>query len=260
MPESLYPDIVPADSASLNAMTKRLLWRWGLVMLLCANVGSMAWVVAHLWEAGHERDAWVLGFVSCALCTWNLTFFPACMRARLDPHQDSQPSDALVAVILIGQIVLELGCRHYTHLEVSGGWKHWPAMVSAVYAVTLVRSRLWLITALVFPVVAMAGVDWLNGGWAYPISSGVATACAHMFVAVYSRLAVYAHGQAKQAVLMNEQLRAANQRIAEQADQTALLAVAQERNRMAQDIHDAVGHSITVVNAQLAAAATLLPD
>lgn len=54
------------------------------------------------------------------------------------------------------------------------------------------------------------------------------------------------------------ELRTANAQLELQAEQAALLAVEQERNRLAREIHDAVGHSLTVVGAQLDVAESLM--
>ncbi|GIE34061.1 hypothetical protein Ait01nite_071060 [Actinoplanes italicus] len=67
-------------------------------------------------------------------------------------------------------------------------------------------------------------------------------------------------------VLMREQqaraeLARAHQRLREYAAQAETLAAAQERNRVARDIHDGLGHALTVVQMQIKAArAVLAPD
>jgi signal transduction histidine kinase len=67
-------------------------------------------------------------------------------------------------------------------------------------------------------------------------------------------------------VLMREQqaraeLARAHERLREYAAQAESLAAAQERNRVARDIHDGLGHALTVVQMQIKAArAVLAPD
>ncbi len=58
---------------------------------------------------------------------------------------------------------------------------------------------------------------------------------------------------------LRQEIEAANQRLREQAQQAEVLATTQERNRVAREIHDGVGHYLTVVKTQLDAAAGLLP-
>lgn len=55
------------------------------------------------------------------------------------------------------------------------------------------------------------------------------------------------------------ELAAAHERLREQAAQAERLATAQERNRVARDIHDGLGHSLTVVQMQVKAARAVLP-
>lgn len=54
-----------------------------------------------------------------------------------------------------------------------------------------------------------------------------------------------------------EKLRRANQQLRESATQIEQLAMAQERSRIARDIHDSVGHSLTALNIQLEGALKL---
>lgn len=53
------------------------------------------------------------------------------------------------------------------------------------------------------------------------------------------------------------QLQLANQKLSEKADQIEKLAMAQERTRIAQEIHDALGHALTGLNIQLEGALKL---
>ncbi|MHC1559905.1 sensor histidine kinase [Actinomycetospora sp. C-140] len=57
---------------------------------------------------------------------------------------------------------------------------------------------------------------------------------------------------------MRAELTEAHWQLRDQAAQAERLAVAQERNRVARDIHDGLGHSLTVVAMQLQAARALL--
>jgi signal transduction histidine kinase len=54
------------------------------------------------------------------------------------------------------------------------------------------------------------------------------------------------------------ELRRANQRLREYAAQAEELATMQERNRLAREIHDTLGHHLTAVNVQLEAARAVL--
>jgi len=58
---------------------------------------------------------------------------------------------------------------------------------------------------------------------------------------------------------LRQEVEAANQLLRQHAAQSADLATTRERNRLAREIHDGLGHYLTVVKTQLDAAAALLP-
>jgi signal transduction histidine kinase len=72
-----------------------------------------------------------------------------------------------------------------------------------------------------------------------------------VFVAVFTRVAA-SERDARNA------LAEANQLLRDHASQVEELATTKERNRLAREIHDSVGHYLTVVNVQIGAARTML--
>lgn len=81
------------------------------------------------------------------------------------------------------------------------------------------------------------------------------------FVAFFSILAVNAIQARAQVERLARELREANIRLAEYAGQVEELATTRERNRLAREVHDSLGHYLTVANVQLEAArATLDSD
>lgn len=58
---------------------------------------------------------------------------------------------------------------------------------------------------------------------------------------------------------LNRALTLANQKLRELASQSAELAAAQERNRIARELHDSLGHHLTTVSIQLDVAGQLIP-
>jgi len=65
-----------------------------------------------------------------------------------------------------------------------------------------------------------------------------------VFIVVFTELAQ----RERQA---REQLQKANQQLAEYAEQVEQLATMRERNRLAREVHDTLGHYLTVINVQL---------
>lgn len=83
-------------------------------------------------------------------------------------------------------------------------------------------------------------------------ASGVA------FVYVFSRVAVRERLARSELERVAAQLALANAQLATQADQAEELATLNERNRIAREIHDGLGHYLTVVHVQLQAAELLV--
>ena len=78
-------------------------------------------------------------------------------------------------------------------------------------------------------------------GWAMPFLAAV------VFVAVYTRITV--NEQEARARLAE-----ANQKLRQYAAQVEQMAIIQERNRLAREIHDGLGHYLTAINIQIKAA------
>jgi signal transduction histidine kinase len=88
-------------------------------------------------------------------------------------------------------------------------------------------------------------------GWQEALREGVGLLAAVVFAAVTTELL-----QREQQ--LRRDLAEANERLRGYATQAERLATAQERNRVARDIHDGLGHSLTVVQMQVKAARAVL--
>lgn len=106
----------------------------------------------------------------------------------------------------------------------------------------LVCALIWVVTML--PLGIMAGLQYLVG-W------GFALLAALVFVAAFTQLLV-----SEQAA--RRELAEAHRKLAEYAAQVETLATAQERNRLAREIHDGLGHYLTAINIQIKAASAVL--
>jgi len=91
----------------------------------------------------------------------------------------------------------------------------------------------------------------LHGRWIDAIALAVIYGTGIVFVAVFTRVAA-SERDARNA------LAEANQLLRDHASQVEELATTKERNRLAREIHDSVGHYLTVVNVQIGAARTVL--
>lgn len=87
------------------------------------------------------------------------------------------------------------------------------------------------------------------------LNYGAAFAFTIVFTAI-TRQAIVARRRSEE---LNRELEAAYARLRAQAEQTEELATTRERNRVAREIHDGLGHYLTVIKTQLDAALGLLP-
>jgi signal transduction histidine kinase len=78
------------------------------------------------------------------------------------------------------------------------------------------------------------------------------------FVVVFTRLGENERAARLRAERLTAELEAANHQLSAYAAQVEELATTQERNRVAREIHDNLGHYLTVINVQIGAAKVLL--
>ncbi len=81
---------------------------------------------------------------------------------------------------------------------------------------------------------------------------------AMLFVNVFTRLVVRAEEERAKAEDLAQQLEAANHQLSSYAAQVEELATTKERNRLAREIHDNLGHYLTVVNVQIKVAQAVM--
>jgi len=120
------------------------------------------------------------------------------------------------------------------------------ATVGAVLLLLILVSQSVLLLPLPWALVVVATVPFVHLGmaWRDGLREGLGTLAAAAFAAVLTHLIV--------------QERKAREQLRVYALQVERLAAAQERNRVARDIHDSLGHSLTVVQMQVKAARAVL--
>jgi signal transduction histidine kinase len=121
----------------------------------------------------------------------------------------------------------------------------------AAYSVVLLPRR-GVIAMCALLLLLLVVVDWsLGESWQSLLVNFLSMLASFVFVTVFTR-AVLDEGQARTA------LDEAHQRLREYAAQIETMATIAERNRLAREIHDNVGHYLTSINIQLAAAHAVL--
>jgi signal transduction histidine kinase len=115
----------------------------------------------------------------------------------------------------------------------------------------LLLSLRWMvpICALIYLTLVMPLI--LRSRWVDAIAIAVIYGTGIVFVVVFTRVAA-SEREARTA------LAEANQLLRDHASQVEELATTKERNRLAREIHDSLGHYLTVVNVQIGAAQAIL--
>jgi signal transduction histidine kinase len=101
---------------------------------------------------------------------------------------------------------------------------------------------------------------WANPyGWSGVIQAAMNYATAFVFTIAFTFMTRQALLARERESQLREKVEAANTQLREYAAQAEELATTRERNRVAREIHDGVGHYLTVIKTQMDAAAGLLP-
>jgi len=102
-------------------------------------------------------------------------------------------------------------------------------------------------------VAVLLPIGW-TGGWQAILQVGLAYLAGLVFVALFTQVALDERRANREAQRLTGELKEANLQLRRYAFQVEELATAKERNRLAREIHDSLGHYLTVVNVQLEAA------
>ncbi len=121
-------------------------------------------------------------------------------------------------------------------------------------------SRSWLFTAVIS--LSLLGLIWLAFFPGQPLLETavdlLSIGAAMVFTLIFTGIAVRENNARSEIQRLATDLRQANHRLAEYAAQVEELATMRERNRVAREIHDNLGHYLTVVNVQIEAAKTVM--
>ena len=126
------------------------------------------------------------------------------------------------------------------------------------FAVEMLTSRWqWLVYIAVIAVLILP-IGLRHGSWTGALINIATIGAAVFFVAVFARLRLNEQQARERAERLMIDLEAANKQLAVYATQAEELAMTQERNRLAREIHDSLGHTLTIVNVQIEAAKVVM--
>jgi signal transduction histidine kinase len=223
-----------------NAFLERLGVTTRIVVILAAYVGTFA--IANI--QGYSYPSWriITGLLLGALYLY--------LEVRDEEYFHRFPSPPGTALYFVIQLAIALTVQI---ILLSGLiWLMWlPLVVQAVERLS--GPWRWIVAAV--PLAGYLLAIGLNSSeeaevWLNLLVVGPAV----LFVAVFTELRANERKARQEAEMLVERLESANHQLAAYAVQAEELAATQERNRMAREIHDNLGHYLTIINVQLEAA------
>ncbi len=127
--------------------------------------------------------------------------------------------------------------------------------VTAMQALQDNRGLVWIVA---FALLTALFVWWISGDFVLSLINGVSTFGGYLFIGNAAVAQVRAERAQAESERLNVELQAANEQLRLQAHQAEELAAAEERNRLARDVHDTLGHRLTVAAVQLEGAQRLV--
>lgn len=138
----------------------------------------------------------------------------------------------------------------------NGIWLIFMPIVATATTDLPVKQRWLVYIAVLF---GMAAPFYLRfGDWQASLWATLTFSPAIIFVIIFVRATQLAEQAQEKAESLATELAEANQKLADYAIQAEEMATVQERNRLAREIHDNLGHYLTVVNVQINAARAVL--
>src|SRR6266404_7658127 len=208
------------------------------VIVVCASYAS---ATAALIYTRRSLPAWEVGVLLAAAAAYLLVGTYGFMRCR------RSGSRVGAVVYFVTQLLLA-----YTLIRLRGS----AGELSLILLPLAGQSALVLTTQLMIPVCVLIYLTLvmpllLRSRWVDAIAIAIVYGTGIVFVVVFTRVAA-SEREAR------TELAEANQRLRDHASQVEELAKTKERNRLAREIHDSLGHYLTVVNVQIGAARTVL--
>jgi signal transduction histidine kinase len=170
-------------------------------------------------------------FIGCAAPRWRFALYYLAQSAVLTVLVFISPTRGFFGMIvlpLVSQAVFDLRRRYAA------------ALVAYLFAMS----------------VSVWGFDF---GWKAAAEAAYNYAAGFAFTIAFSMITRQALNSREREEKLRREIEAANEQLRAYAAQAEELATTRERNRVAREIHDGVGHYLTVVKTQLDAAAALIP-
>ena len=209
------------------------------VFVVVVAVTYAAWTVsASAWPT--PLDAALMSGAGVAYAFVGTAGFARCRRAR---------SLAMDLAYFAVQLTLVATAMIASHAPALFGW-----MLMPLAAHTAALPRRWALIVCAALLATIAVMIGLLSGWPSVMPSIFGYLAAIVFSVGFTRIAVREARTRVEVERLAAELREANDRLRVYALQIEELATTEERNRLAREIHDGLGHYLTAISMQLQAA------
>jgi signal transduction histidine kinase len=188
-----------------------------------------------------------LGFYAGTAATFALSLLIGCEKG-------------MKPAVVLGYVAVQLGLFHALNLLPIPHWTLWLiAMPVISHATYCLRWTGALLAGTAF--LSLNLVELLSSG--YTLEQALRTSLSYgiacLFTVVFTHITRQAIHAQQETDRLAKELEEANARLRASAERDRAHAALSERNRIARDIHDGLGHYLTTIAVQLEAARTLLP-
>jgi len=213
----------------------------------------------------------VLGYIISILSSAHLTLFNFSLFTALNigycavlwwvarsslPHAQVVIGVVLLALLTIGADMLPL-------IGIQWDWLLYLVTLSLIFLIFPLRYAIG--AGVLLYVIAVVNLSLISGwNWSLPFSNWLSLLSAFAFVAIFSLVVRVLETQKGRAELYLRQLQASNaelelahRQLQAYANEVEELTVVRERTRVAREIHDSLGHYLSILNIQLEAISKL---
>lgn len=225
-----------------------------LAVTLMVAAGVIGALVADsaLWSAAR-----VVSLLAAALAYtfWSLRGLRVPIRLLLSEQTTIASPDISFGRVAYFVVQLALAALVFTlsHQE-RGGALAWLVLLPPVAHSVILLPRYGIAAVSLTSVAVLAANVAVRQGWPFVLSGTMAFSFGVVFTLVFTMLAVSAERSRGEVQKLADELAEANRKLREYAVEAEELAATRERNRLAREIHDSLGHYLTVVNMQIEAA------
>ena len=192
----------------------------------------------------HTPTFWMLLalFITLGLLLWSF------------PHKESSLKEKVL--FLAGQTIIIT-----TMMALGGNTAIFAVLffISSAQAMMIFPAPRGFYWITLFSVIALVGFV-LDEGWLSGLGSVLIYAAGYSFFGMFGSITTQAQEERQKSQALLEELQEAHHQLQDYVLRVEELAVAEERNRLAREMHDSLGHRLTVASVQLEGAQYLIPE